>query len=272
MQDFNFDLLLTTSLAVIIPLFWKVLFFAIIIFIGLFVSKYAIKLLRGVFEKSNVDLAAASFISSVLKSVIMIITLIIAISELGLNLDSAITALGAAGLTASFALQGSLSNFVSGIQLVFAKPFKVNDFLSVGSESGSVKEITILNTTLLTADNKEVIIPNSMMTTGIVVNFTSQSSRRLDLSYGIDYSSDLDLAKKIVEEVALNCELVLKENAPVVAVGKHQDSSVEIIAQVWIEPANYWKAYFYMQENVKKSFDKNNITIPFPQLDVHSVK
>ncbi len=266
----DFEIFLDNLITFLLSLGKNLIAFAVVLIVGYLVAKYVTRLLRKIFVKSNVDLAASGFICSVVKVAIMIITFIIAISELGINLSSAVTALGAAGLTASFALQGSLSNFVSGIQLIFSRPFKVDDFLAVNSFSGSVKEITILSTTLMTPDNKEVIIPNSIMTTDVVINFSSQTSRRLDLVYSVDYSTDLDKAKKVVSDTIATCEGVLNDPEPVVAVGKHLDSSVEIVAQIWIEPSVYWNAYFYMQENVKKAFDKNDISIPFPQLDVHT--
>lgn len=247
--------------------FWSIFTFALIVVIGWFLAKFAVQLLKKVLIKSQVDLAAAGFICSVVRVLIITVAIIMAA---GNNMTSMVAALGAAGLTASFALQGSLSNFISGMQLIFARPFKLGDFLSVGDNTGTVKEITVLSTTLVTIDNKEIIIPNSLMTSGVVVNFSAQDTRRVDLSYSVSYGINTDIPKEIITNIVNNCDKVLKDPAPLVAVGKHQDSSIEIITRVWVNAADYWDVYFFMQEEVKKQFDINNVEIPFPQLDVHT--
>ncbi len=247
----------------------NLLFVVLILVVGWLLTKYVIKYLKVVFEKSNTDLAVASFLLSVSRVLMYVITIIIALGQV-INLTAAVAALGAAGLTASFALQGSLGNFVSGMQVIFSKPFGVGDFLSVESFSGEVTKITVLNTTLVTPDNKEVIIPNSKMTTDIVVNFTAQDKRRLDLTYSVSYSIDTDIPIKIITDLVNADERFLNEPAPIIAVGEHQDSSVQIVARIWVKSEDYWDTYFYMQSKVKKEFDAKGVEIPFPQLDVHN--
>ena len=271
-SDFNgFNVFLSGVLAFLGSFFLTLLSAAIILVITWFVVKYTLKFLDKVFVKAGVDPTAVGFLKSIAKVIIYIIGILLALGRF-VEITPMIAALGAAGLTVSFALQGSLSNFISGVQLIFAKPFKAGDFLSIGSFTGTVKKITVLNTIMLTADNKEVIMPNSKITTDAVVNYSSQTARRVDLSYGVSYDADLDFAKKIVMEVVNSCECTLKDPTPLVAIGQLQDSSVEIVAHVWVSPDKYWDTYFYMQEQVKKAFDKNNIVIPFPQLDVHNAK
>lgn len=246
---------------------WAIITFVIIVAIGWFIAKFFAKFLYKILVKSNVEPVAAGFICSVVKVVIVIISVI---AGAGNNMTSLVAAISAAGLTASFALQGSLSNFISGMQLIFSKPFKTNDFLTVSDNSGTVKEINVLNTVLTTIDNKEIIIPNSLMTSGVVVNYSARETRRVDLSYSVSYNIDTDIPKSIISTIIDNCDKILKDPAPMVVVGAHQDSSMEIIARVWVNAADYWDVYFFMQETVKKEFDKNNVEIPFPQLDVHS--
>ncbi len=257
------DFLVSAFLSFVLP----IIYFIVVVAIGWWLAKYVCKLLRKTLDKAQIDSAAASFICSVSRVVLVIISIIVASGD---SISTMATALGAAGLTASFALQGSLSNFVSGMQLIFAKPFKNNDFLSVGEHSGSVKQITVLSTTLVTIDNKEIVIPNSMMTTDVVVNFTSQETRRLDLSYSVSYGINTDIPKKIIADILSANEMVITEPEPLIAVGAHNDSSVEIVAKVWVKSDNYWPLYFHMQEEVKKKFDENSVEIPFPQLDVHT--
>ncbi len=257
-------------LAFILPIALNLLYAIIIIIIGVFISRYAVKSLKKILEKSGVDLGATSFICSVSKVLLISLVILIALGQL-IDITSMVATLGAVGLTASFALQGSLSNFVSGIQVIFSKPFKVGDFLSVGTFMGSVSNITVLNTTLVTPDNKEIIVPNSKMTTDIIINYTAQKARRLDLSYSVSYSIDTDIPKKIITDLVDSHADVLKDPAPIIAVGEHEASSVQILVRIWVENDLYWDVYYYMQEEVKKAFDKNGIEIPFPQLDVHNI-
>ena len=186
-----------------------------------------------------------------------------------MNITSLVAALGAAGLTASFALQGSLSNLVSGMQIIFTKPFKMGDYLSFGTHEGTVKRIEILTTTLSTFDNKEVIIPNSMITSDVVVNFTSSGTRRVDLSYGVSYQADLKKAKGILQRLVAEDERIFQDPAPMIAVGTLGESSVTVVCKVWCKEEDYWSIYYAMQERVKEAFDKEGISIPYPQLDVH---
>lgn len=248
----------------------NILTFSVTIFVGWWIAKFTKKYLTTVLLKLSIDDAATSFICSVVKVVILIIAIIIAMGNLGLEMTTLIAALGTAGLTASFALQGSLSNFVSGMQLIFSKPFLKNDFIEVGSYSGMIKEITVLNTILLTVDNKEIIIPNSLMTSGAVVNYSSQESRRLDLKYSVSYGINTDIPVELIKGIIEKNEKILKDPEPMVVVGSHGDNSVEIIARAWVASSDYWPTYFYMQDIVKKEFDKNNIEIPFPQIVVHN--
>ncbi len=241
-----------------------------ILIIGFWVTKLIVKQIRkSLLKTKKLDETAVSFISSVLRVVFMIIIIFTALGQL-VEISSMVTTLGAVGLTASFALQGSLGNFVSGIQVIFSKPFVAGDFLYIGDFTGTVKTIDVLNTKLVTPDNKEIIVPNSKMISDIVVNYSSQKFRRIDLSYGIAYSSNIDKAKELVQNIIEKNELILKEPEYVVAVGKLNDSSVEIVVQVWTLCDDYWNVYFNMQETVKKCFDENSIEIPFPQLSIHS--
>lgn len=247
----------------------KLISCAVILAVGILVTKYIAKLLAKIFERSKLEDAAAGFILSIVKVACYVVVAITAISQL-FDITALVAALGAAGLTASFALQGSLSNFISGVQVIFSKPFKVGDYLNVNGADGSVVKIDVLNTTLKTPDNREVIVPNSMMTTNVVTNFSSQNMRRLDLSYTVAYSTDLALAKNVVTELIASDERIKADPAPLVAVGLLKDNGIEIVAKVWVGTDVYWDVYFAMQEKVKLSFDEKGIEIPLPQLDVHT--
>ncbi|MGI6256304.1 MAG: mechanosensitive ion channel family protein [Acutalibacter sp.] len=243
---------------------------AVVIFLGgWLLARVAARLTKRAISKGKVDALAASFFGSLVKAVVLAVAAVSAIAQLGVNITSLVAALGAAGLTASFALQGSLSNLVSGIQIIFTKPFNMGDYLAFGTYEGKVKKIEILSTTLATFDNKEVVIPNSMITSGVVVNYTSSGTRRLDLSYGVSYGADLKKAKALLQTLVESDQRVFSDPAPLIAVGELKDSSVTLVCKVWCKEEDYWSIYYKMQESVKEAFDREGIQIPFPQLDVH---
>ena len=239
---------------------------------GWWLAKLAGRLTRRAVEKGRTDPLAAGSLGSIVRALVILTASVSAVAQLQINITSLIAALGAAGLTASFALQGSLSNFVSGIQIIFTKPFKQGDYLSFGGYEGSVKRIEILYTILATFDNKEVIVPNSKITGDVVVNFSSNGTRRLDLSYAVSYRTDLKKAKEILSALAEQDERVLAEPAPLVAVGEMKDSSVTLVMKLWCRQEEYWNLYFAMQEAVKQALDQAGVEIPYPQLDVHVKK
>lgn len=248
---------------------WNCLAAALILFLGWQLSKLAANLTKKAVSRGKLDPLAVGFLGSLVKVLVMISAAVSAVAQLGVNITSLIAALGAAGLTASFALQGSLSNLVSGMQIIFTKPFKMGDYLAFGNCEGTVKRIEILYTTLSTFDNKEVIVPNSQITSGVVVNYTSSGTRRLDLSYAVSYRADLKQAKETLSRLAAEDSRVLREPAPVIAVGELKDSSVTVVAKLWCKQEEYWDLYHAMQEKVKIAFDQERIPIPYPQLDVH---
>ncbi len=241
----------------------------LIFFAGWQLAKLAARLTKRAVKRAHGDPLAAGFVGSMARALVLLVSAVSAVAQLEINITSLVAALGAAGLTASFALQGSLSNFVSGVQILFTKPFKMGDYLSFGGHEGTVKRIEILYTVLATFDNKEVIVPNSKITGDVVVNFTSNGTRRLDLSYGVAYDADLAAAKAILARLVKMDERVLEDPAPVIAVGELKDSSVTLVMKLWCRQEEYWNLYFAMQEAVKLAFDQAGIRIPFPQLDVH---
>ena len=236
---------------------------------GWWLAGLAAKLTRRAIGKSRTDPLVAGFIGSLVRSLILLMAWVSALAKLQITITPLLAALGAAGLTASFALQGSLGNFVSGVQIIFTKPFKKGDYLSFGGYEGTVKRIEILYTVLATFDNKEVIVPNSKITGDVVVNFTTNGTRRLDLSYQVSYKTDLQKGKEVLADLAKKDERVLKDPAPVIAVGELKDSGVTLVMKLWCRQEEYWNLYFAMQEAVKLAFDREGIDIPYPQLDVH---
>ncbi|WP_394193092.1 mechanosensitive ion channel family protein [Pseudoalteromonas atlantica] len=208
-----------------------------------------------------------SFISVILK----VLLLISVASMIGIETTSFIAMLGAAGLAIGMALQGSLANFAGGVLILFFKPFKVGDVIEAQGYMGKVTEIQIFVTVLLTYDNEKIIIPNGTLSNGCVKNKFSEPTRRIDIEFGISYDDDVLRAREVLMGVLNEYELVLKDDAkqPVVHVSQHGDSHIGMLVWAWVDSENYWPVYFGLFERVKIAFDKENITIPFPQRDVH---
>ncbi len=237
--------------------------------IGKWVAKKLKKVTEKLMTKGNVDVTLIKFISNLVYSVLLIVIILAALGQLGIETTSFIAILGAAGLAVGLALQGSLSNFASGILLIFFRPFKVGDFVKVAGEMGSVSQIQIFTTELKTPDNKVIIIPNSQITSGVIINFSALETRRVDLTFGIGYGDDLLKAKNILTEIVNADSRIHKDPAPFIAVSELADSSVNFVVRVWANAGDYWGIHFDMIEKVKLTFDNEGISIPFPQRDVH---
>ncbi len=247
----------------------KILGALIVLIVGMWVAKMIKKGVVKLMEKRNVDPTLVSFVASLLYVALQIFVIIAALAKLDVNTTSFIAVLGAAGLAIGLALQGSLSNFASGVLMIIFKPIKVGDFVEAGGTMGSVAEISIFTTTLNTPDNKKVIVPNSNVMSGNITNFNANGNRRVDLVAGIGYGDDIDKAKAVLEGILAADKRVLKDPAPTVAVVEMADSSVNIVVRPWVDGADYWGVYFDTTETIKKRFDEEGISIPFPQQDVH---
>ena len=247
----------------------KILGALVVLVVGMWVAKAIKKGVVKLMEKRNVDPTLVSFVASLLYVALQIFVIIAALAKLDVNTTSFIAVLGAAGLAIGLALQGSLSNFASGVLMIIFKPIKVGDFVEAGGTMGSVAEISIFTTTLNTPDNKKVIVPNSNVMSGNITNFNANGNRRVDLVAGIGYGDDIDKAKAVLEGILAADKRVLKDPAPTVAVVEMADSSVNIVVRPWVDGADYWGVYFDTTETIKKRFDEEGISIPFPQQDVH---
>lgn len=247
----------------------KIVVALLIFIIGKWVAGIVRKLLRRGMEKSKVDAALVGFLSSIAYYVLLVVVVIAAISHLGIQTTSLVAVLGAAGLAVGFALQGSLSNFASGVLIILFRPFKVGDFVEAGGVMGVVDEIGILVTEMHTPDNKGIIIPNSQVMGAHIVNFNKHETRRCDMVFGIGYGDSIDKAKEILMSIVEADERCLKDPAPTIAVSEHGDSSVNLVCRPWVKGSDYWGVLFDTHEAVKKRFDEEGVSIPFPQRDVH---
>ena len=241
----------------------------LIIIIGRWISRRISRLLGRLLEKNNVDVTLVRFVENLTYYALIVVVLIAAVGQLGINTTSFLTIVGAAGLAIALALKDSLSNFAAGVMLILFRPFRVGDFVEAGGVTGTVQGITMFNTILNTPDNQQVIIPNGIITSNVITNVTANDTRRVDLVIGISYSDDIAKAKKIVSDLLQKEKRVLSDPAPVIAVSELADSSVNLVVRPWVKTGDYWTVRFDLTEEIKNSFDEAGISIPFPQQDVH---
>ncbi len=242
----------------------------VVLIIGLWVIKILTKRVNKLMEKSSLTPALVSFTKSILSVTLKIILIISVLGMMGIEMTTFIAILTAASFAIAMAFNGTLSNFAGGIMILFFKPFKIGDFITAQGESGTVKEIQMFVTILTTPDNKTIIIPNGGLSSGVMTNFSTQVVRRVDWTFGIGYGDNYDTAKEMILSIIKEDKRILNEPAePFIVLGELADSSVNIVVRVWVDPADYWGVFFDMNEKYYKNADKHNISIPFPQMDIH---
>ncbi len=243
---------------------------AIAIFvIGKWVAKKLSAFIKKVMERGEIDPTLSAFIANIVDILLLVVVILAAVKNLGIDTTSFIAILGAAGLAVGLALQGTFGNIGSGVILILFRPFEVGNFVTAGGESGTVEAITLFNTTLLTPDNKVILIPNSTIASGNITNFSKKETRRVDFTFGIGYDDDLKKAKATLQEIIDADARILKDPAPFIGVGELGDSSVNFTVRVWVKASDYWGVHFDTTEKVKLTFDEKGISIPYPQMDVH---
>lgn len=240
-----------------------------IFFVGKFVIRLTVGAIHKVMQKQEVDKTLETFICNLVRSALLVVVVIAAIGALGVETTSFIAIFGAAGLAVGLALQGSLSNFASGVLIVLFRPYRVGDFIEAAGISGSVEQVQILTTILKTGDNKQIIVPNSQIMDSIITNYSANPTRRVDMVIGVSYDDDLDKVRKTLQELIAAEERILPEPAATIAVSALADSSVNFVVRPWVNSADYWGVMFDLTEAIKKRFDKDGISFPFPQQDVH---
>lgn len=242
----------------------------------LFGGFWLVKKLCGQLEKrlevKGVDPTLRPFVLSLIRVGLKVLILISVISMLGVATTSFVAVIGAAGLAVGLALQGQLSNFAGGALILFLKPFVVGDFIEAQGVMGVVQAVRIFDTILLTPDNKTVHVPNGALSNGVLTNYSAQETRRVDFTFGIGYGDNIDKARSIIEDIAQKNDKVLKDPEPFIGLVELGDSSVNFAVRLWAKADDYWDVFFNTQEAVKIAFDKNNVSIPFPQMDVHTSK
>lgn len=248
------------------------LLFAVIVFLaGSRLIKILRKIIRRSMERAGADVGVMQFLDSLLKVIFYFVLIMLIASGFGVDTTSVMALVGSAGLTAGLAFQGSLSNFAGGVLLLLIKPFKVGDYIIYVADNleGTVTEVQMFYTTLLTADNRRVVIPNGVLSNNSLVNVTAQDRRRLDIDVGIGYDSDLKLAKELCEKLLNGEEKILKDQEHLVVVDSLADSAVMLKLRFWVRPEDYWTMKWKVTEDVKLLFDEHGIEIPFNQMDVN---
>ena len=269
-MDFNLDENLWNQLTELLSSFGISFFIALcILIIGRQVIKIIIKIISSALERSNTEDTVRIFVTNLLNTLLMIVVFIAAINQLGIQTTSIIAVLGAAGLAIGLALQGSLSNFAAGILIVIYRPYKVGDYIQADNHLGTVDDIQIFSTVLRTPDNKIVVVPNGSIMNGSIVNFSHQKERRIDIVIGCSYDDDIDKVKEVLADVLSKDERILKEPKPRIALSELADSSVNFIVRPWVKNSEYLDVLYSLLEEIKKRFDQEGISIPYPQSDVH---
>jgi len=251
----------------------KIVIAVVVFIIGFWLAKFLGKTVRKVLGKRDTDPGLITFLSSLVSMIIKVLTVVTAITQLGVEMTSFVAILGAAGLAIGMAFSGTLSNLAGGVMLLFFKPFKVGDLVNVQGEEGIVDEILIFNTILKTLDNKTIILANGAVANGTITNYTKAEKRRVDFTFGIAYGDDLKKAKDLLKKFADEDERILTDPAPVfIGLAELADSSVNIVVRAWTKTEDYWAVFFAMNERVYNEFEKEGLSIPFPQVDVHLPK
>lgn len=249
----------------------KVIAALAIFIIGKWVVGMISRAVRRALDKRKLEPSLAGFSTSLIHAGLLAFVVIAALGQLGIQTTSFVAVLGAAGLAIGLALQGSLSNFAAGVLILIFKPYRVTDYVVAGGAEGTVEDIGIFTTTIVTLDNRTQIVPNSVATGGVIENYTRKGTRRLDLVAGVSYGDDVFKVKKILQEILDSEPRVLAEPTPTIGLMEMGDSSINFAFRPWVKVDDYWDLFFHLQERIKVRFDEEGVTIPFPQRDVHLI-
>ena len=254
-------------------LIFRILLVVLIIFAAVYLGKLVQRGVEKALQSGKVKLShlLRRMIVSTVKNIVIFLGILFALSQMGISLGPLLAGLGIAGFIVGFALQDTLSNFASGMMILVYRPFDVGDFVDAGGVTGRVDRMSLVNTTFKTLDNQVIVVPNNLIWQQVITNLTAQRTRRVDLTFGISYSDDIDKAKSILRDVVDNYDACLNEPEPNIRVAALGESSVDLICRPWVRTDDYWDTYWSLTEIVKKRFDEEGISIPFPQRDVHMI-
>lgn len=269
MTDINLDQINQYIDTYAIPWGIRIVMAILVFYIGRMIARMIIRLLKKVMQKSAVDEMLVKFIADMAYALLLVAVVIASLDQLGVNTTSLLAILAAAGLAIGLALKDSLSNFAAGVMLILFRPFKTGDYIEAGGTSGTVEQVNIFNTVLSTGDNREITIPNSGIYGGMITNFSARTTRRIDLVIGIGYDDNLNQARELIAAVIADDSRILKDPEPSISLAELADSSVNLNVRPWVNSADYWGVRSALLENIKNVFDKNGVSFPYPQQDVH---
>lgn len=249
----------------------KILVALAIFFIGKWIARKATNMVERMMDKASIDPTLTKFAGNILYGLALAFIVIAVLSQLGIETTSLAAVIAAAGLAIGLALQGSLANFAAGVLIILFRPFKNGDYIEAAGTAGTVEEISIFTTKLKTPDNKQVIVPNAQITNDNIINYSAKPTRRIDLVVGVGYDDDLKKVRKTLESILKKENRLLADPEPVIAVSELGDSSVNFVVRPWVNTEDYWAVRFDLTESIKATFDKEGISIPFPQRDVHVI-
>lgn len=268
-MELNLDSILNTYL---IPWGTKIILALLVFIVGRWIANLLTKALKKLMTKGKVDPMLISFLGNIVYAALLAVVVLAALEQLGVNTTSALAILGAAGLAVGLALKDSLASFAAGVMLIIFRPFKLGDFVEAGGVAGVVEEIRIFHTVLKTGDNREVTMPNGQIYGGTIVNFSARDTRRIDLVIGVGYDDDIKKVRDIINEVLAADATVLKDPAPTVMLLELGASSIDFAVRPWVKSADYWSTRAALLEAIKSAFDKEGVSIPYPQQDIHLYK
>ena len=248
---------------------WTLIKAFLVFIVGRLLINLVNKLIKRVLLKRDIDPSVKSFVGSLVNVVLTILLIISVVGALGVQTTSFAALLASAGVAVGMALSGNLQNFAGGLIVLLFKPYKVGDWIESQGVSGTVKEIQIFHTILTTGDNKVIYIPNGAMSSGVVTNYNTQTTRRVEWIVGVDYGEDYDKVQQIVTDILAADKRILKDPAPFIALHALDASSVNVVARVWVNSADYWGVYFDINKAIYATFNEKGINFPFPQLTVH---
>lgn len=249
----------------------KIILAFVIFFAGKWIARRAVNVIKSIMTKAKVDPTLVAFTGNMLFGAAMAFVVIAVLNQVGVETTSLAAVIAAAGLAVGLALQGSLSNFAAGIMIILFRPFANGDFVNVNNVEGVVENISLFTTYLVTTDNKQVIVPNSTITDGIIINYSKKPTRRVDLVIGVGYDDDLAKTKKVLEKILSKHKEVLDKPEPQVAVSELGDSCVNFVVRPWVKTKDYWPLRFALLQEIKETLDKEGISIPYPQRDIHII-
>lgn len=250
----------------------KLVVWLFLLWIGWKLAKKIVNIMNRTLEKRNVDATIRSFLDTFVEVVLKGIVLFVFLDQVGIETTGIAALLASAGVAIGLALQGSLSNFAGGVIILLIRPFNVGDYIEGSEHTGIIEKIGMFYTHMTTVDNKLILIPNGNLANGSIVNYSAKELRRVDLTFGVGYEQDVLKVKRVLSNIVDAHELILKTPEPFIALSAHGDSAVNFVVRVWVNNSDYWKVHFDLLESVKVKFDEEEISIPYPQMDLHIKK